>query len=173
LLEKIALEISNARAGRPSGIQIKLNSLLDEEFVESLYEASKAGVKVDLVIRGICSLKPGIPGLSENITVRSLLGRFLEHSRIYHFVNGGEDEYWVGSADLMHRNLDRRVESLVRIERPVHKSSLQEIFDLSLSDETSSWHQSEEKWLRVAKNAAGEPLQDLQSVYIKRYKKAH
>ena len=173
MLEKIALEISNAKAGRPSGIQIKLNSLLDEEFVESLYEASKAGVKVDLVIRGICSLKPGIPGLSENITVRSLLGRFLEHSRIYHFVNGGEDEYWVGSADLMHRNLDRRVESLVRIERPVHKSSLQEIFDLSLSDETSSWHQSEEKWLRVAKNAAGEPLQDLQSVYIKRYKKAH
>ena len=105
--------------------------------------------------------------------MRSLLGRFLEHSRIYHFVNGGEDEYWVGSADLMHRNLDRRVESLVRIERPVHKSSLQEIFDLSLSDETASWHQSKEKWLRVAKNAAGEPLQDVQSVYIKRYKKAH
>jgi polyphosphate kinase len=142
LLEKIAHEISNAKAGKPSGIQIKLNSLLDEEFVESLYEASQAGVKVDLVIRGICSLKPGIPGISENITVRSILGRFLEHSRIYHFVNGGDDEYWVGSADLMHRNLDRRVESLVRIERPVHKSSLQEIFDLSLSDETASWHQS-------------------------------
>ena len=173
LLEKIALEISNAKAGKPSGIQIKLNSLLDEEFVESLYEASQAGVKVDLVIRGICSLKPGIPGLSENITVRSILGRFLEHSRIYHFVNGGEDEYWVGSADLMHRNLDRRVESLVRIERSVHKSSLQEIFDLSLSDEIASWHQSKEKWKRVAKNAAGEPLQDLQSIYIKRYKKVH
>ena len=173
LLEKITLEISNAKAGRPSGIQIKLNSLLDEEFVESLYEASQAGVKVDLVIRGICSLKPGIPGLSENITVRSILGRFLEHSRIYHFVNGGEDEYWVGSADLMHRNLDRRVESLVRIERPVHKSSLQEMFDLSLSDETTSWHQSREKWKRVAKNAAGEPLQDLQSIFIKRYKKVH
>jgi polyphosphate kinase len=173
LLEKITLEISNAKAGRPSGIQIKLNSLLDEEFVESLYEASQAGVKVDLVIRGICSLKPGIPGLSENITVRSILGRFLEHSRIYHFVNGGEDEYWVGSADLMHRNLDRRVESLVRIERPVHKSSLQEMFDLSLSDETTSWHQSREKWVRVAKNAAGEPLQDLQSIFIKRYKKVH
>jgi polyphosphate kinase len=173
LLEKITLEISNAKAGRPSGIQIKLNSLLDEEFVESLYEASQAGVKVDLVIRGICSLKPGIPGLSENITVRSILGRFLEHSRIYHFVNGGEDEYWVGSADLMHRNLDRRVESLVRIERSVHKSSLQETFDLSLSDEIASWHQSKEKWKRVAKNAAGEPLQDLQSIFIKRYKKVH
>ena len=173
LLEKIALEISNAKAGKSAGIQMKLNSLLDEEFVELLYEASQAGVKVDLVIRGICSLKPGIPGLSENIQVRSVLGRFLEHSRIYHFVNGGDDEYWVGSSDLMHRNLDRRVESLVRIERPAHKTSLQEIFDLSLSDETTSWHQSKEKWVRVAKNAAGEPLQDLQSVYIKRYKKTH
>lgn len=173
LLEKIANETAMAKAGRPSGIQIKLNSLLDEEFVDALYEASQAGVKVDIVVRGICSLRPGIAGLSENITVRSILGRFLEHSRIYHFVNGGEDEYWIGSADLMHRNLDRRVESLVRIERPTHKASLQEIFDLSLSDETSSWHQEEEKWKRFSKSSAGEPLQDLQSLYIKRYKKAH
>jgi polyphosphate kinase len=173
LLEKIANETAMAKAGRAAGIQMKLNSLLDEEFVEALYEASQAGVKVDLVIRGICSLKPGIPGLSENIQVRSILGRFLEHSRIYHFVNGGDNEYWIGSSDLMHRNLDRRVESLVRIERPAHKVSLQEIFDLSLSDETTSWHQSEEKWLRVAKSASGEPLQDLQSLYIKRYKKVH
>ena len=173
LLEKIDLEISNAKAGKPAGIQMKLNSLLDEEFVEALYRASQAGVKVDLVIRGICSLKPGLAGLSENIQVRSILGRFLEHSRIYHFVNGGSDEYWVGSADLMHRNLDRRVESLVRIERASHKASLQEMFDLSLSDETASWHQREDKWLRVAKKASGEPLQDLQSIYIKRYKKAH
>jgi len=173
LLEKIELEIANAKAGRPAGIQMKLNSLLDEEFVESLYKASQAGVKVDLVIRGICSLKPGIPGLSENIQVRSILGRFLEHSRIFHFVNGGDDEYWIGSSDLMHRNLDRRVESLVRIERPTHKSALQEVFDLSLSSETSSWHQSKEKWVRVSKNAAGEPLQDLQEIYVKRYKKVH
>jgi len=173
LLEKIANETAMAKAGRPSGIQIKLNSLLDEEFVDALYEASQAGVKVDIVVRGICSLRPGIAGLSENITVRSILGRFLEHSRIYHFVNGGEDEYWIGSADLMHRNLDRRVESLVRIERPTHKTSLQEIFDLSLSDETSSWHQDQDSWKRVSKSSAGEPLQDLQSLYIKRYKKAH
>jgi polyphosphate kinase len=173
LLEKIRNETAMAKAGRPSGIQIKLNSLLDEDFVEALYEASQAGVKIDIVVRGICSLRPGIAGLSENITVRSILGRFLEHSRIYHFVNGGEDEYWVGSADLMHRNLDRRVESLVRIERPAHKSSLQEIFDLSLSDETSSWHQNQDSWKRVSTNSKGEPLQDLQSVYIKRYKKAH
>jgi polyphosphate kinase len=173
LLEKIDLEITNAKAGKPAGIQMKLNSLLDEEFVEALYSASQAGVKIDLVVRGICSLKPGIKGLSENIQVRSILGRFLEHSRIYHFVNGGSDEYWIGSADLMHRNLDRRVESLVRMDRQVHKSALQEVFDLSLSDETASWHQSEDKWLRVAKSASGEPLQDLQSIYIKRYKKVH
>jgi polyphosphate kinase len=152
---------------------MKLNSLLDEEFVEALYTASQAGVKVDLVIRGICSLKPGIAGLSENIQVRSILGRFLEHSRVYHFVNGGSDEYWIGSADLMHRNLDRRVESLVCIERQAHKSALQEIFDLSLSDETASWRQSEDKWIRVAKSKSGEPLQDLQNIYIKRYKKVH
>ena len=173
LLEKINNETAMAKAGRPSGIQIKLNSLLDEEFVEALYKASQAGVKVDIIVRGICSLRPGIAGLSENITVRSILGRFLEHSRIYHFVNGGEDEYWIGSADLMHRNLDRRVESLVRIERPAHKSSLQEVFDLSLSDETASWHQDQDKWKRVSKSSNGEALQDLQSVYIKRYKKAH
>ncbi len=173
LLEKIANETAMAKAGRPCGIQIKLNSLLDEEFVDALYEASQAGVKIDIVVRGICSIRPGIVGLSENITVRSILGRFLEHSRIYHFVNGGEDEYWIGSADLMHRNLDRRVESLVRIERPAHKASLQEIFDLSLSDETSSWHQNTDSWKRVSKSSSGEPLQDLQNLYIKRYKKAH
>jgi polyphosphate kinase len=147
--------------------------LLDEEFVEALYSSSQAGVKVDLVIRGICSLKPGIKGLSENIRVRSILGRFLEHSRIYHFVNGGSDEYWIGSADLMHRNLDRRVESLVRIERPAHKSALQEIIDLSMSDGTASWHQENTSWKRITTNSSGEPLQDLQSLYIKRYKKAH
>jgi len=172
LLEKIATETAMAKAGRPSGIQIKLNSLLDEEFVDALYEASQAGVKVDLVIRGISSIKPGIPGLSENVRVRSVLGRFLEHSRIYHFVNGGDDEFWIGSADLMHRNLDRRVESLVRIERPTHKTSLQEVFDLAMSDQTSNWHQDKDKWIRVSRSATGEPLQDLQSLYIKRYKKA-
>ncbi len=173
LLEKIANETAMAKAGRPSGIQIKLNSLLDEDFVDALYEASQAGVKVSIVVRGICSLRPGVPGLSENITVRSILGRFLEHSRIYHFVSGGDDEFWIGSADLMHRNLDRRVESLVRIERPTHKASLQEIFDLSLSEETASWHQDQDSWKNVTKNSKGEPLQDLQSLYIKRYKKDH
>jgi polyphosphate kinase len=158
LLEKIENEIRNAKAGKTAGIQFKLNSLLDEEFVEALYRASSAGVKVDLVIRGISSIRPGIKGLSENITVRSILGRFLEHSRIYHFVNDGEDEYWIGSADLMHRNLDRRIESLMRVDKSQHKDLLQEIFDISLSTSTSSWHQIDDKWKR---HKSAEDIQEL------------
>ena len=158
LLEKIENEISNCKAGLPSGIQFKLNSLLDEEFVEALYRASSAGVKVDLIIRGISSIRPGIKGLSENITVRSILGRFLEHSRIYHFVNNNNDEYWIGSSDLMHRNLDRRVESLLRIEKIQHKEILREIFEISLSPETSSWHQSGTEWKR---HKSGQDIQEL------------
>jgi polyphosphate kinase len=158
LLEKIENEISNCQAGLPAGIQFKLNSLLDEEFVEALYRASNAGVKVDLVIRGISSIRPGIKGLSENITVRSILGRFLEHSRIYHFVNNNDDEYWIGSSDLMHRNLDRRVESLLRIEKVQHKEILREIFEISLSPDTSSWHQSGIDWKR---HKSGQDIQEL------------
>ena len=158
LLEKIENEISNCQAGLPAGIQFKLNSLLDEEFVEALYRASNAGVKVDLVIRGISSIRPGIKGLSENITVRSILGRFLEHSRIYHFVNNNDDEYWIGSSDLMHRNLDRRVESLLRIEKIQHKEILREIFEISLSPDTSSWHQSGIDWKR---HKSGQDIQEL------------
>ena len=158
LLEKIENEITNCKAGLPAGIQFKLNSLLDEEFVEALYRASNAGVKVDLIIRGISSIRPGIKGLSENITVRSILGRFLEHSRIYHFVNNNDDEYWIGSSDLMHRNLDRRVESLLRIEKVQHKETLREIFEISLSPETSSWHQLGTEWKR---NKSGQDIQEL------------
>ena len=163
LLEKIENEIKNAKAGKPAGIQFKLNSLLDEEFVEALYKASNAGVSVDLVIRGISSIRPGIKGLSENIKVRSILGRFLEHSRIYHFVNAGEDEYWVGSADLMHRNLDRRVESLMRVDKFQHKDLLQEIFEVSLSPQTSSWHQNDDKWLRHKES------QDIQEFLMQKF----
>jgi polyphosphate kinase len=163
LLEKIENEITNCKAGLPAGIQFKLNSLLDEEFVEALYRASNAGVKVDLVIRGISSIRPGIKGLSENITVRSILGRFLEHSRIYHFVNNNDDEYWIGSSDLMHRNLDRRVESLLRIEKAQHKDILREIFEISLSPETSSWHQLGTEWKRH------KSTQDIQELLMQKY----
>ena len=137
LLEKINREIENKKSGKHAFIRLKLNSLLDEEFVAALYRASNAGVDVDLVIRGICALRPGIPGLSENIRVRSVLGRFLEHSRIFHFANGGDDEIFIGSADLMERNLNRRVESLVRIIKDEHKQALIKAFDLYITSTTA------------------------------------
>jgi polyphosphate kinase len=171
LLEKINREIENKKAGKHAFIRLKLNSLLDEEFVEALYRASIAGVEVDLVIRGICSLMPGIPGVSENIRVRSVLGRFLEHSRIFHFANGGEDEIYIGSADLMNRNLNRRVESLVQITRPEHKKDLIKVFDLYVSSTTSGWHLLPTgKWLKVDKAPDGSPLNDLQAVVIDSYR---
>ncbi len=118
LLKRIRQEAENARAGLPSGIRIKINAIVDEAIIDALYRASNAGVPVDIVVRGICSLKPGQPGLSENIRVRSILGRYLEHSRIFSFVNGGDPQVYIGSADMMHRNLDRRVEALVRLTEP-------------------------------------------------------
>ena len=171
LLEKINREIENKKAGKHAFIRLKLNSLLDEEFVEALYRASIADVEIDLVIRGICSLLPGIPGVSENIRVRSVLGRFLEHSRIFHFANGGDDEIYIGSADLMDRNLNRRVESLVQITRPEHKKDLIKVFDLYLSSTTSGWHLLPTgKWLKVDKAPDGSPLNDLQAVMIDSYR---
>jgi polyphosphate kinase len=167
LIEKIDREIEHARNGRPAGIQFKLNSILDEGFVAKLYEASQAGVKIELLIRGICAVQPGIKGVSENITVKSILGRFLEHSRIYHFVNGGDSEYWIGSADLMGRNLDRRVESLVKISRKEHEVRLQSLLDLGLSEQTSSWQLNETTWTRSGKKG----LVDAHSLLVDHYSK--
>ena len=173
LLEKIDREIANKKSGKHAFIRLKLNSLLDEEFVEALYRASIAGVEVDLVIRGICALLPGIPGVSENIRVRSVLGRFLEHSRIFHFANGGDDEIYIGSADLMERNLNRRVESLVRIKRKEHKDSLVKIFDSYIASTTAGWHLLRNgKWQKVDADPAGNKLQDLQAVMIDSYRKS-
>ena len=171
LLEKIQREIENKKAGKHAFIRLKLNSLLDEEFVEALYNASIAGVEVDLVIRGICSLMPGIPGVSENIRVRSILGRFLEHSRIFHFANGGDDEIYIGSADLMDRNLNRRVESLVKLTRAEHKKSLIRIFDQYTASTTAAWHLLPTgKWLLVDKDPSGASLADLQAMIIEAYR---
>ena len=167
LIEKIEREIEHAKNSRPAGIQFKLNSILDEGFVAKLYEASQAGVKIELLIRGICAVQPGIKGVSENITVKSILGRFLEHSRIYHFINGGQDEYWIGSADLMGRNLDRRVESLVLIQRKEHVTRLQGLLDLGLSEETASWELAETTWTRNKKKG----LANAHSVLIDHYAK--
>ena len=169
ITERIDREIENSKAGKPSGIQFKLNSILDEIFVAKLYEASQAGVKIELLIRGICAVQPGLKGISENITVKSVLGRFLEHSRIFHFINGGESEYWIGSADLMGRNLDRRVESLIRVDRKEHHQRLQAILDLGLSDKVSSWTLAGTEWVRKSINEQGKPLNDVHATMIKLY----
>jgi polyphosphate kinase len=137
ILERIGREIEHAAAGRPAGIRIKVNSLVDEKVIDALYRASQSGVDVDIVVRGICALRPGRPGLSERIRVRSILGRFLEHSRIFQFV--GEHEHWIGSSDLMHRNLDRRVEVLVRVADPNLTAQLDAILDSALDPRTRCW----------------------------------
>ena len=174
ILERIQIEINNHSAGKPSGIRFKLNSLLDEEIIEALYKASAIGVPVKLVVRGICALKAGVPGLSENIVVRSVLGRFLEHTRIYNFVSAGSNEYWIGSADLMHRNLDRRIESLIRVERMDHKLELDQAMSEDLSDDLSTWHLVEgDKWRRKVSDASGKRLQTPQEVMINRKRRLH
>jgi polyphosphate kinase len=182
LVERIEREAAAARAGHEAWVRIKVNSAVDETTIDALYRASQAGVKVDLVVRGICALRPGVPGLSENIRVRSILGRFLEHSRIYAFANsvgpaiadGPESgpEVFIGSADLMHRNLDRRVEALVRIADEGQIAELLELMDLSMSDETSTWHlQPDGTWERHATGPDGRPLLDLQEHLVRRHRR--
>ena len=171
LLERIDREIENQKAGKAAGIRLKLNSVLAEEFIEALYRASQAGVKIQLVVRGICAIRAGVPGLSENIEASSVLGRFLEHSRIFHFVNGGDDELWIGSADLMDRNLSRRVEALVKITQPDHKRHLLRAIDGYLSERTSGWHmQADGSWQRLAVSPDGEQLMDFQQASIDWYR---
>ncbi len=139
LLARIDREIAHQLAGRPARIRIKTNSLVDEPLIDALYRASQAGVPVDLWVRGVCTLRPGIPGLSETIRVRSVLGRFLEHSRVYEFGLGRRPEVWIGSADLMRRNLDRRVEALVKVTGAQHKAYLIDLMDQAMAETTSTW----------------------------------
>jgi polyphosphate kinase len=167
LIERIDREVVRHLAGQPARIRFKVNSIVDEDTIDALYRASQAGVQVDILVRGTCALRPGVAGLSENIRVRSILGRFLEHSRIYSFGEGDETETWIGSADLMHRNLDRRVEALVRLSSPNHIAELNALLDLSFDDGTSSWYlQPDDGWVRHHVTADGEPLLDLQAHLI-------
>ena len=182
LIQRIRREEDTARAGKEAWIKIKVNSIVDEKTIDALYRASQAGVKIDIVERGICALKPGVPGLSENIRVRSILGRFLEHSRIYAFCNAdgpqiGEGpasgpEVYIGSADLMHRNLDRRVEALVRVTAPEQVDGLIKYVDLQMADSTMSWHmQPDGTYVLHTKDDEGRPLVDSQEYLIRKHQR--
>ncbi|MGV9211704.1 RNA degradosome polyphosphate kinase [Micromonospora sp. RB23] len=164
LIERIEREVAHVRLGMPGLVQFKVNSLVDEEVTDALYRASQAGVHVDLLIRGMCTLRPGVPGLSENIRVRSILGRFLEHSRIFRFGNNGEAEFWVGSADLMHRNLDRRVEALVQVSDPIARAELDHVLTAAMSPDVDAFELAGDgTWTRRAgrDEAARTHLQEL------------
>jgi polyphosphate kinase len=172
LIKRIAVEAENARAGKPSGIRIKINSMVDEEIIDALYHASNAGVPIDIWVRGICSLKAGIPGLSENIRVRSILGRYLEHSRLFSFANDGDRQVFIGSADMMHRNLDRRVEVLVRLVQDDHLAEIDHLFDLAMSPQTASWHlDADGTWIRHSHGEEGETLDDMQDGLMRQISK--
>ena len=137
IIERIEREVAATREGAEGRIRLKANALVDEQVIDALYRASQAGVRVEVVVRGICALRPGVAGFSENITVRSILGRFLEHSRIIHF--RATDEFWIGSADMMHRNLDRRVEVMAQVKDPRLKAQLDEMFESAMNPATRSW----------------------------------
>ncbi|MDX6745073.1 RNA degradosome polyphosphate kinase [Actinocorallia sp. A-T 12471] len=163
LVLRIEREIGHHRAGRPARVRFKCNSLVDEVVIDALYRASQAGVPVDVWVRGICALRPGVAGMSDNIRVRSVLGRFLEHSRIYAFECGGSPEVWFGSADLMHRNLDRRVEAMVRVNDVGHRDELIRFLDRGMDDDTASWHlHGDGDWTRY-KGTPDNPATDIQS----------
>jgi len=163
LTARIDREIEHHRAGKPAKIRVKVNSLVDEQIIDALYTASKAGVPVEVLVRGMCALRPGVPGLSETISVRSVLGRYLEHSRIFSFAGGGDPAVFIGSADMMHRNLDRRVEALVRIVQPDQIKELNGVFDLAMADTSASWHlNADGGWTRFYRDADGNPLVDVQ-----------
>jgi polyphosphate kinase len=166
LISAINREINNHHAGLPSGVRIKVNSIVDEAITDALYRASQAGVSVDLWVRGICAVRPGVPGLSENIRVRSILGRFLEHSRLYWFANGGHPQVGIGSADLMHRNLDRRVETIVGLANPAHIARIEHLFNMAFDEGTASWWLDPQGWQQHTLDAEGEPLLDMQEYLI-------
>ncbi|MDP4887121.1 MAG: RNA degradosome polyphosphate kinase [Aquiluna sp.] len=166
---RIKREIEHQLAGRPARIRFKMNSLVDEQIIDELYFASMAGVPIDILVRGMCALKPGVPGLSDTVKVHSILGRYLEHSRIFSFANGGDPDVYIGSADMMHRNLDRRVEALVKISQTDHLREVHELLELAMSDDVSVWElDSSGVWSRETLSPTGEKLLDMQDELMAR-----
>jgi len=159
-------EIEHAKAGKPAKIIAKMNSLVDPGMIAKLYEASQAGVDIDLIVRGICCLKPGIPNVSENIRVISVIGRYLEHSRIFNFHNDGNEEYYIGSADWMPRNLDRRVEAVTPIEDPALKERLRDILNITLADNRQAWDLRPDGTYVQRHPTQGEPVRSSQEIFI-------
>jgi len=167
IIERIDREIEATRGGADGRIRLKANALVDEQVIDALYRASRAGVRVEVVVRGICALRPGAAGYSENITVRSILGRFLEHSRIFHFRT--LDEFWIGSADMMHRNLDRRVEVLAQVKDPKLTAQLNDIFESALDPATRCWELGPDgQW--TAAPQAGHTVRDHQVSLMERHR---
>jgi polyphosphate kinase len=159
IIAKLAREADHARAGRPARVIAKMNSLVEPQAIEALYRASCAGVKVDLIIRGVCALRPGVPGVSENIRVRSIVGRFLEHSRVFYFENGGESEMWCASADWMERNFFRRVEIAFPIQRDTHRQRILRDLNLCLQDNVQAWElQADGSYKRVVRKPDEKPV---------------
>ena len=172
LLEKIERERRNHLDGKPSQIRWKVNSLVDNHMIEALYLAAKDGVPIELIVRGACSFRMSKVAKQGNVKVRSILGRFLEHSRIYNFHNAGDPEYFIGSADIMERNLDRRVEALVRIDEPNHRNELATILELSISPRFRMWMmEDDDSWRYIKQGPEGNALEDFQEYFIERYKK--
>ena len=165
----IRREIDHARAGRPGRIKAKMNSLVDPKIIGLLYEASQAGVQIELIIRGMCSLIPGREGLSETITVISIIGQFLEHSRIFWFHNGGDAEVFIGSADWMSRNLDRRVEAVTPVDDPPLREKLERLLDLYLSDNHGSWDMHSDGHFSARRPTEGEPVRHAQMALIREW----
>jgi len=157
ILGRIEREVEHQRAGRGGRIVAKMNSLEDPEIVRALYAASAAGVEIDLIVRGVCRLRPGLPGTSETIRVISIVGRFLEHARIFHFGNAGDGEYFIGSADWMSRNLDWRVEAMAPVDDPAARAELQRILDLQLADDCKAWELGADGVWQRRRPAPGEP----------------
>jgi polyphosphate kinase len=173
LLDEIRAVADAAREGRTARIRIKVNGLTDNDVIEELYTASDAGASIDLVVRGVCTLRPGVAGLSERIQVRSVLGRFLEHSRLFNFEAGDRSRFYLGSADLMARNLDHRVEVVAPVEDAAGQSEIAAAFDALLSDTASSWELAGDGlWHRVRAKKAGK-ARSAQTVLMRRARRRH